>query len=326
MRKLFLLIVSTLFLFSCSKSPKMVEEERFAFGTLIKIIIYDSDEKKAKKAIAAAFQEIERIDEKLNTHNENSIFYILNQDPLNPVEIDEETLYLLKEVGKVYQMSNGKYDISIAPLMEVWGFSDTNRDSLPTEKELSEAKALVNYDDLIVDGTKIRLSKEGQRLDTGSFLKGYAISKAKERLEAEGIKSAFISSISSIETVGQKLGSPWRIGVQNPENPSELLKILEIDGKAVGVSGDYQTYIEIDGKRYHHILDKTTGYPVVDKKMVVVVAENAFLADMLSTAFFGMGIEDGLNSVEKLENTELLIVDDKMNLHYSSGMKKYINL
>ncbi len=326
MRKIFLLILSTLFLLSCSKSPKMVEEERFAFGTLIKIIIYDSDEKKAKKSIAAAFQEIERIDNKLNTRNENSVFYILNQDPLNPVEIDEEALYLLKEVGKFYKMSGGKYDISIAPLMEVWGFSDISRDSLPTQKELSDAKALVNYEELIVDGGKIRLSKEGQRLDTGSFLKGYAISKAKEKLEDEGIKSAFISSISSIETVGKKLDSPWRIGVQNPENPSELLKILEIDGKAVGVSGDYQTYIEIDGKRYHHILDKTTGYPVTDKKMVVVVAENAFLADMLSTAFFGMEIEDGLNSVEKLANTELLIVDDKMNLHYSSGMKKYMDL
>jgi thiamine biosynthesis lipoprotein len=270
--------------------------------------------------------EIERVDRKLNTRNENSILYKLNENPLEAVEVDEETLYLLKEAEKTYKMSGGKYDISIAPLMELWGFSEASRPEVPKLADIKTAQDLVNYEDLLVEGNKIRLSKKGQKLDTGSFLKGYAIFRAKEVLKSAGIKSAFISSISSIETIGVKIGEPWKIGVQNPESPSEILKVLKIEDKAMGVSGDYQTYVEIAGEKYHHILDKNTGFPVKDKKMVVVVAQNAFFSDMLSTAFFGMDTKTVLEIVEKIEGVEVLVVDSSMNLHYSNGMKKYMDI
>ncbi len=326
MRKVILLTLYVILFSSCLGKQRKIEEERFAFGTLIKVIVYDSNEKKAKKSIQEAFEEIRRIDNKLNTRNENSVFSRINSTPINYITLDKESLDLLKEIDKAYEMSNGRYDISIAPLMDVWGFSEMERESLPKESEIAAAQKLVDYSSLVRDGNRIRFSSPGQKLDTGSFLKGYAISRAKEKLKSAGIKSAFISSISSIETIGGKPGNPWRIGIQNPENPAKIFKIMDIRDKAVGVSGDYQTYIEIKGEKYHHILDKNTGYPVRDKKMVVVVAENAFFADMLSTAFFSMEVEKVLKSSENLKNIEVLIVDDKMNLHYSEGMKKYIDL
>lgn len=172
---------------------------------------------------------------------------------------------------------------------------------------------------MILDGNKLYFSEDGIEIDTGSFLKGYAVEKAKEVMREAGITSAFISSISSIETINSKPGKkPWRIGIENPVNTQELLGIIELNNKGMGVSGDYQTYVEIDGKKYHHIIDKTTGYPVTDKKMVVVISDNAFFSDMYSTAFFMMPIDEVL-SFAKDKDLEVFIVDKDMQTFKSGG-------
>ena len=159
-------------------------------------------------------------------------------------------------------------------------------------------------------------------IDTGSFLKGYAVQKAKEKLKEAGIKSAFITSISSIDVIGTKPeNKPWRIGVQNPQVPDQILGVVELNNESMGVSGDYQTYVEIDGERYHHILDKTTGCPIVDKKMVLVICDNAFIADMYSTAFFTMPIEKIISYAEKDQKMKVLVVDKDMRIFKSKNLE-----
>ena len=131
-----------------------------------------------------------------------------------------------------------------------------------------------------------------------------------------------ITSISSIEVIGTKPeNKPWKIGLQNPENQSEMIGIVSLKDRAMGVSGDYQTYVEIDGKMYHHILDKDTGYPVQDKKMVVVLCNNAFDADLLSTTFFLMPIDKVISYVDSREDLDVLIVDKDMNIITSKNFK-----
>ena len=152
-------------------------------------------------------------------------------------------------------------------------------------------------------------------IDTGSFLKGYAVSRAKKVMEEQGITSAFITTISSIDVINTKPeNKPWRIGVQNPENPEEILGIVELNDEGMGVSGDYQTYVEIAGKKYHHILDKTTGFPIRDKKLVMVICEDAFLADLYSTAFFTMPVEKVMEYAENNKKMKVLIVDKDMKI------------
>ena len=108
---------------------------------------------------------------------------------------------------------------------------------------------------------------------------------------------------------------------QNPENPSEMIGIVSLKDRAMGVSGDYQTYVEIDGEMYHHILDKDTGYPVKDKKMVVVLCDNAFDADLLSTTFFLMPIDEVISYVDGRKDLDVLIVDKDMNIITSKNFK-----
>ena len=323
----FILSILSIFFISCGKKVEKIEESKFLFGTYIKIIVYSDNKEKAMESIEKAFNEIQRIDEKYNSKSEGSLIYNLNNSDNKTLKLDEEGIKLFEGVNKAYELSEHKYDVTIAPLLELWGFTEEAMElttlKLPTKEEIEFTKTFVDYEKVKIsdDGT-LTIESPVKEIDTGSFLKGYAISRAKEVLKNEGIKSAFITSISSIDLIGTKPeDKPWKIGLQNPENPSEMIGIVPLRDRAMGVSGDYQTYVEIDGEMYHHILDKDTGYPVTDKKMVVVLCDNAFDADLLSTTFFLMPIDKVLNYVDSREDLDVLIVDKDMNIITSKNFK-----
>lgn len=322
-----IIIFMLLFLLGCSeKKMQKYEDSRFLFGTYMKIIIYDESLDKAKLASEKAFQEIERIDSKFNSKYEGSIIDMLNKSSKKEVNLDAEGTEIFNEVEKMYILSNKKYDITIGPLLKLWGFTDEMIDSLtlkvPKKEEIEFTKHFIGYDKVKKINNKLIIESPVKEIDTGSFLKGYALSQAKKLLLKEGIKSAFITSISSIDLIGSKpLDKPWKIGLQNPENPSELLGIVALKNKALGVSGDYQTYVEIDGEMYHHIIDKESGYPIRDKKMVAVVCNDAFLADLYSTTFFLMPIDKVMEYVESQKDLEVMIVDKDMNIVTSKNFE-----
>lgn len=322
-----IIIFMLLFLLGCSeKKMQKYEDSRFLFGTYIKIIIYDESLDKAKLASEKAFQEIERIDSKFNSKYEGSIIDKLNKSSKKEVDLDAEGTEIFNEIEKMYILSNKKYDITIGPLLKLWGFTDEMIDSLtlkvPKKEEIEFTKHFIGYDKVKKINNKLIIESPVKEIDTGSFLKGYALSQAKKLLLKEGIKSAFITSISSIDLIGSKpLDKPWKIGLQNPENPSELLGIVALKNKALGVSGDYQTYVEIDGEMYHHIIDKESGYPIKDKKMVAVVCNDAFLADLYSTTFFLMPIDKVMEYVESQKDLEVMIVDKDMNIVTSKNFE-----
>ena len=323
----FIFLLLSMFLISCSRKIEKIEESKFLFGTYIKIIVYSNNKEKAIQSIEKAFNEIQRIDEKYNSKSEGSLIYNLNNSDNKTVKLDEEGIKIFEGVKKAYELSEHKYDITIAPLLELWGFTDETIElsdlKLPTKEEIDFTKTFVDFDKVKIsnDGT-LTIESPVKEIDTGSFLKGYAISKAREILKDDGIKNAFITSISSIEVIGTKPENKlWKIGLQNPENPSEMIGIVSLKDRAMGVSGDYQTYVEIDGKMYHHILDKDTGYPVEDKKMVVVLCDNAFDADLLSTTFFLMPIDKVISYVDSRKDLDVLIVDKDMNIIASKNFK-----
>lgn len=319
-KKLLLPLTAGILFFGCEKKQEVpVQEERFLFGTYIKIVAYGKNEKSAKLAIEKAFDEIKRIDNAYNSKDENSQIYALNRSLNKEIKIDEEGRYLFDRVRYMYELSHGKYDVTISPLMNVWGFDLGEKGSLPTEEELRKAMSRVDFSKVKMDGDRVKIDSPDVEVDTGSFLKGYAIQRAKETMESQGIKSAFITAISSIETIGTKPnGTPWKIGLQNPAYPEEILGVIELKGMGMGVSGDYQTYVEIDGKRYHHILDKGTGYPVADKKMVAVICDDSFMADMYSTAFYSMPTNEVMQYVENRQGLDVLIVDSDGGIVKSS--------
>jgi len=329
MKQINKIIAFCLFLFlgniAYSKEVKY-EESRFLFGTYVKITTYSENISSTKKAIQAAFQEIERIDKKFNSKTEGSIIYQLNHSKKKEAHLDEEGIFLFRKIQKAYQLSHKKYDISISPLIQLWNFENPEKAKIPDKTSLQKVLTKVNFDKVKIEGNTLKFLSPVQEIDTGSFLKGYALARAEKILRDKGVKSAFISSISSIDLLGSKPeGKAWRIALENPENPSDILGVLSLKDKALGVSGDYQTYVEIRGEKYHHILDKTTGYPVRDKKMVVVLCKDGFDADVYSTTFFLMPISEVLEYVNKTADLEVMLVDKNMKFHMSKGFSQYFS-
>lgn len=323
-KRLSLVLILILFFISCGKKEiKRIEQEKFFFGTYVKIVVYHTDEKLAKNAIDEAFKEIERVDSKYNSKVEGSLVSRLNSSESKELEFDDEGIMLLNNLNRVYTLSAGKYDVTISPLLNLWGFTEDGAPvAIPEEEQIQEILKKVDFSKVKIEGKMVKIEKPVEMIDTGSFLKGYALRRAKEVLKDRNIESGFLTFISSIDTIGTKPdGKPWKIGLQNPNDPSEMIGIVELNGQSMGVSGDYQTYVEIDGVRYHHILDKETGFPVRDKKMVVVINKDPFDADMYSTAFFSMETEDVLNYVNSKEDLEVLIVKANNEIVTSKNFK-----
>jgi len=192
---IFILSMLSVFFISCGKEVEKIEESKFLFGTYIKIIVYSDNKEKAMQSIEKAFNEIQRIDEKYNSKSEGSLIYNLNNSDNKSIKLDEEGIKLFEGVKKAYELSEHKYDITIAPLLELWGFTDETIElpdlKLPTKEEIEFTKTFVDFDKVKIsdDGT-LTIESPVKEIDTGSFLKGYAISKAKEILKADGIKNA----------------------------------------------------------------------------------------------------------------------------------------
>lgn len=286
------------------------------------MIVYVNSEKEAKEIMNVGFNEIERIDKKFNSKYKDSVISLLNNSKEKKIAIDSEGKYLLEKAKFGYDLTNGKFDITISPLMKVWGFTEEeDRVAVPTKEEIDTAKKLIDFRKVNIENDQLEILEPIKEIDTGAFLKGYAMEKAKEKMVEKGLKSGFVSSISSIATIGTKPeGVPWRVGIQNPENPQNILGIIELNDESMGVSGNYQTFVEIEGKKYHHIIDKNTGFPVKEKKMVVIVNKDGLMADLLSTAFFLMENKDIFKYAESDKQLKFIIVLDDMSLLKSDNI------
>ena len=170
------------------------------------------------------------------------------------------------------------------------------------------------------------LGRAGQAVDLGGIGKGYAGDRAKEVLRDHGIASAYANLGGNVITVGHKPdGTPWQIGIQHPRQEGALLGVLSVTDRSVVTSGDYQRfYIDGHGKRQHHILDPTTGYPAASGLIsVTVVTDRSMVADVLSTALFVAGLERGLGLLEGYARAEAIFVDANLRVYVTRGLRPY---
>lgn len=239
---------------------------------------------------------------------------------ISPVEVSVDTLELLKEALRISKLTEGAFDITIGVLTKEWGFTD-GKYRVPTDREIRDKLELVNYKDIRISDSKVKLSKRGMFIDLGGIAKGYAVDKVYELLKGKGVKRAIINAGGTIRTVEKDPKRIWKIGIKDPTGNKDILGILYLDsGLAVATSGDYERYFVKDGIKYHHLLDPKTGYPSNLCKSVTVVSKKAVEADALSTAIFVLGPKKGLSLAEKLD-VGVVIVDSKGDIFVSDNLK-----
>jgi len=298
-----------------------VRRSDYLMGTIVEIRINGPD---AKRHAKAAIEEMKRIAGLLNYHDENSELSNINRMAgITAVAVSQDTFEIIKRGLNVCRLTGGMYDITIGPLVDIWDFTSKDRKEIPSGNELAYAQHLVNYGNVEIDSRSetVKLLYPGMKIDLGGIAKGYAIAKARALLVERGVKSALISTGSSITVIGTNGDRNWRVGVKNPSKPDDIIGILDLKpGQALATSGDYERFFEIKGKRYHHILDPRTAMPAGGTKSVTIISDDAVLSDALSTAVFVMGPSRGLQFLRGLANVYAIIVDKDGNVLTTPGL------
>lgn len=266
----------------------MERRELFAMDTVMTLTAYGPG---TGPALDAAAAELDRLDAALSCAKADSALSQLNAAGGGDLSPDLQAL--LPRALEISQITGGAFDMSLLPLSEAWGFyGDTP--ALPSPSVRRAAMALCGYEKLQLEEDRLSFAQPGMGIDLGGIGKGYAAERLLELLKEQGVSSAILSLGGNVQTLGLKPdGSLWRVAVQDPFDPEGYAGILSCGETAVVTSGDYQRYFEQDGRRYHHILDRETGFPAESGlASVTVVSQDPVLADGLSTALFVMGLEE----------------------------------
>ena len=297
-------------------------DTKFLMDTIVDIKITTKN-KNVEHIIDAAFELIEEYDNILSFYSEESQLWKFNNSIIKSFPMDEDLLQIYYLSKKLYQNSDSLYDISIGALSELWDF---NKLHIPSEDSIKTALENIGFEKLTLE--EVHLTKpEGVKVNLGSLAKGFIIDKVVEYLISEDIESGFVNAGGDMHIFGQK--KPLQIGIQHPRNnKNELIGVLNIKNKAVVTSGDYERFFELDGKRYHHILNPRTGYPAEGTVSVTVVAPTALFADAYSTALFLMEPQKAIELIDRTDMLEAVIYyfeDSEIKKLESDGIKHYIN-
>lgn len=308
---------------SCSsaKSDPLTYQDTL-FDTVIQLRIYDSNADEALEACKKACEKYENLFSR--TVNDSDI-YRLNHANGSPVELDDETISLLTLALKYCELSNGAFDITLAPVSDLWDFQN-NTGTLPEDSLIQEALSHVGYQKIILSGNTVQLSDPMTQIDLGGIAKGYIADQLKMLLKEYNVEHALIDLGGNILTVGGKPdGTAFRIGIQKPFAQSgEALTYVEVTDQSVVSSGVYQRYFELDGTIYHHILDPHTGYPCQNHLYgVSILADSSADADALSTTCFALGPEAGMKLINSLDYAEAVFITDEYQLLYSDHFPQH---
>ncbi len=312
---LFLIVMGLLgglFYLNQADRQTLLERNFATMGTYLTISAYPQTTA-TDRAISAAYQEIERLNKLFSTHREDSLTRKISQNAGETVPIPAEFYKLLSRADKAYQLTNGRFDITVGPLVDLWGFYSSSQ-QLPKADEIVQRKQLVGFDKLSYSEDYARLPSPDMRLDFGAIAKGYAVDQAAEVLRKEGVENFLINLGGNIYAGGvSPAGQPWRIGIRNPRS-EELDGIIQLSNRGIGTSGDYERSFIHNGQRYSHIIDPVSGYPVQGMAATTIVADDALTADILSTALYLTGLaanHEALNAKKFL-----LIKTDNGKLNY----------
>ncbi len=307
----FSFIIAVLLLCGCSE--KEFSDGGYYLDTFVSVTAYGEN---AEAAVKEVLKETERIENLMSAYKPGSDICRINSAMVSQaVEISEETASVLKKALEFSKKTDGAFDISVKPLVDLWNIKAENP-VVPSETDISVALESVGYENILLSGNKISFLKENMKIDLGGAAKGYCADRAAEIMKKHGVENALLDFGGNIFALGKnKNGTPWRIGLQDPKKSrGEHFTVEELSNKTAVTSGSYERYFEYGGKIYHHILNPQTGYPA-DSGLIsaTVISKNSFEADMLSTAVFVLGVEDFSKIKDRFDFEKIITVDKNNN-------------
>ena len=287
----------------------------FAMDTEMQLKAYG---KHADEAINAAKAEINRLDRLFRRGDSDSEIYRINKK--GSYKVFEDTAKLTRRACEIGDMTGGVFDITIAPVMDMWGFY-TKEFRVPDKGEIESVLGRVDHRNVTVSDDTVTVSN-GSELDLGGIAKGYLSSRIMEIYTEHGITSGIVSLGGNVQALGTKPeGSNWNIAIMDPTDSAAYIGSVRIKDKAVITSGGYQRFFERGGKRYHHIIDPSTGYPADSGlSSVTIISEDGTLADGLSTSLYIMGLDKSTKFWYDNGGFDAIFVTDDGKIYITEGL------
>ncbi len=329
--------VFCLLLSACGREPPAYQEQGYVFGTLVDVSIYGEDEAHARQAVNEVLHEFQRLHDMLHAWQPselsrlNAAFAKGESQAISP-EIDA----MLRDAAQLSQQSQGTFNPAIGKLVELWGFhSDAFK---PVQPDAAQIAQRVDNNPQMSDITLSPIPSPANgrgvtafshnpavQLDLGGYAKGYALDRAALLLKQRGIRHALINIGGNILALGQHGKRAWRVGIQHPRKSGALATLELHDGEAIGTSGDYQRYFEADGKRYCHLIDPRSGYPVQGVQAVTVLTRGSragVLSDVTSKPLFIAGTSGWRAAAQQMDLSEAMLVDAQGSIHLTTALQK----
>ncbi len=314
------LLIALPVLSSCAKPAEPRTE--FVLGTVCTVNLY---EKGTDAIYNEIFARLRRLEDILSANRDDTNLAAINAGAgIRPVKAEPETLEILDEGLRFAEISGGKLDPTVGPLVKTWNIG-TEYAAVPSSDALRAAVRLIDWKKVRIDRTAgtVYLEEPGMKLDLGAIAKGYAADEAARIIKKRGIKRAIVDLGGNILAVGEKApGKPWKIGIRNPETEQGgSVLSMEINDSAVVTSGVYERFFIENGRRYHHILDPFTGFPAENGLLSVsIVTARSIDADALSTTTFLLGLDKGMRLVNSMDGVEAVFIDSSKKVRVSAGL------
>ncbi|MBR2213298.1 MAG: FAD:protein FMN transferase [Eubacterium sp.] len=326
MKRLISLILVVSVLITCTSCGVKKDENKpysasfKCFDTIVSLKVLDNIRSKDFEEVRKVFMSrCNQYDDKFSKTRFGSFVKKLNKNKF--FSADKECIEILKDSIKYSNLTDGNFDITVSPIVDLWGI-DTSHFKIPNKLKIKKYLNLVDYKQIHFDNNTVHLTKAGS-IDLGAIAKGNVTDKMVELLKYMKVKSAIIDMGGNIYAIGSKDGKPFNVGIHKPFSNGELSATVKIKDSAVITAGIDKRYKKRNGKIYPHIIDPKTGYPIDnDLNSVTVISKNATAADALSTGFMVMRLEKGLKLANKTKEIEAVFIDKDNKLHLTDGLKQ----
>lgn len=326
MRPIFaLLLLISAVLFSSSVTAAWLSDSQDIMGTRVSVTLWHEHPPTASAAVAAVMKEMRRIDAEFSPYIDTSQLSRANRlapqaSEQAPLSISAELTLLIDKSLTYGRLSDGAFDITFASLGRYYDYRARLQ---PSERQSQDLLPAINYRLVHLDARAQTLyfGNPHVYLDLGGIAKGYAVDRAMALVRELGIKHAHISAGGDSRVLGDRFGRPWVVGIKDPRAEDAVAIRLPLQDVAISTSGDYERYfIDLDGKRVHHILNPRTGKSTQGIASVSVIGPNGFDTDPLSTTVFVLGVEKGLKLINALPDFDAIIITTAGDVHYSNGL------
>jgi len=281
-------------------------KSKYLLDTIVEVSA-TSQSKMINRQIDSVFAYIEKLEAKLDEYDSNSLVSKINESSRTSFPMDPDIYQMLIIADSLYTLTEGSFDVTIKPVFDLWGFS-SETPAVPDSNLIKDEMKKVGFKKLRFDSHRL-YKPTGMKLSFGAIAKGFILDKARDYMLSLGLNKGYINCRSSMTFYGNSI--PQIVYIQHPRKADDSIASFKINNTSVGTSGDYQQFFEIDGIRYHHILDAKTGYPVSNMYSVTVVNPSAAWADGYSTALFLMDPNTVIQKTKAIKDFNAVIYYDQ---------------